>query len=121
MVVVGVVMLAWSLLAVLLAGCGVLGPPAGTVQRGPLGGGWYLLTVVETWPADVERVCGAGAAGCWRAVEVTRDGRPTLAHYVYVARGAPDPVARVAHESCHALARAQGIAPDPCHAHGTGD
>ena len=109
---------------VLLVALGGCAAPMYSIQRGPVGNsGFFLVTVtVVEWP-QTEEWCGQGSRGCWRSVKVWRGDREVQLHQIVVARDLDGrvPEERLVHEFCHALASAQQVTPDPCHAHGTGD
>ena len=97
------------------------------VERGGVAPGTYLVTVMVVPPADVAQACDAPQAApvaCARSVTVFHGKREFVLSRLVFSRdlGFDQRLATAyAHETCHALAAAQHLVPDPCHNedHGT--
>jgi hypothetical protein len=103
------------LLGLAFGGCA---EPTLVLQRGGIGGGLYLLTMTVTDPQRVPSMCGtAAAAGCEISLPIEREGHTVTVSFITIRHdgAAESTYAIMAHEACHALARAQGLTSDPCH------
>ena len=97
------------------------------VERGGVAPRTFLVTVMIVPPADVAQACDApqaAALACARSVTVLHGKKEFVLSRLVFSRdlGFDRRLATAyAHETCHALAAAQRLAPDPCHNedHGT--
>jgi hypothetical protein len=109
----------WSACAPAMSGRST---PDLVVERGGVGPGTYLVTVMIVPPGDVPEACDASpqaaALACARSVTVFHGGKQfVLSRLVFSRELGFDRRLAIAyaHETCHALAAAQRLAQDPCH------
>ena len=119
-----------ALSAVMLSACATAisapSTPDLVVERGGVAPRTFLVTVMIVPSADVSQACDApqAALACARSVTVFHGKREFVLSRLVFSRdlGFDRRLATAyAHETCHALAAAQRLVPDPCHNedHGT--